>query len=108
MRRNKSATLRGDRFWQIFFCQNRYPWGTDFGKWGPFLAAKIGPAGPILAAKVVRRGTGFGRFFCQNQSGRTNFRGDRFWRDRPIAQAMVVSGSARLIQTLIRLALINT
>ena len=44
---------------------------------GPFLAAKIGLAGPILAAIVVR-GTGFGRFFCQNQSGQTNFRGTDF------------------------------
>ena len=27
-------------------------------------------------------GTGFGRFSCQNQCGRTNFRGDRFWHYR--------------------------
>jgi len=30
------------------------PWGTDFGRGGPILAAKTGPPGPILAAKVVR------------------------------------------------------
>ena len=29
-----------------------------------------------------RSGPGFGRVFCQNRSGRTDFRGDRFWRDR--------------------------
>ena len=31
----------------------------------------LGP-GPILAAKVVR-GTNFGKIFCQNWSGRTDF-----------------------------------
>jgi len=39
---------------------------------GPILAAKIGPAGPILAEKLVW-GTSFGRFFCQNRSGWTDF-----------------------------------
>ena len=28
-------------------------------------------------------GTNFGKLFCQNQSGQTEFKGDRFWRDRP-------------------------
>jgi len=57
---------------------------------GPILAAKIGPAGPILAAKLVR-GTSFGRFFCQNRSGQTDFRGDRFWCD--ISTAIHISYS---------------
>ena len=61
------------------------PWGTEIGKGGPILAAKNGPAGLILAAKVVR-GTTFGRFFCQNRSGRTDFGGDLIWRDSPIVQ----------------------
>ena len=38
--------------------------GTDFGKRGLFLAAKIGPAGPILAAQWSG-GTGFGTFFAK-------------------------------------------
>ena len=41
---------------------------------GPKLTAKTGPAWPILVAKVVR-GTSFGKIFCQNWSGRTDFRG---------------------------------
>ena len=52
-------------------------WGTDFGKEGPILAAKIGPAGPILAAKVVRGGPILAGFsFWQvflHRSGRTDF-----------------------------------
>ena len=48
------------------------PLGDQNWQGGPVLAAKIGLAGPILAAKVVQ-GTTFGRFFCQNQSGRTDF-----------------------------------
>ena len=62
---------------------NLFSQGTKIGKGGPVLAAKIGPAGPILAAKVVR-GNNFGKLFSQNRSGRTDFREDRFWRDRPI------------------------
>ena len=27
-----------------------FSWGTEFGKGGPILAAKIGPGGPFLAA----------------------------------------------------------
>ena len=73
--------LRGGQI-LVFFAKIGPPWGTDFGKRGPFLAAKIGPAGPNLAAKVVR-GDQFWQLFCQNQSSRTSFRGDRFWRDRP-------------------------
>ena len=39
--------VRPDQFWQV-------PRETDFGKEGPILSAKIGPAGPILATKLVR------------------------------------------------------
>ena len=51
--------------------------GTKIGKGGPVLAAKIGQTGPILAAKVVR-GDQFGKNFCQNWSGPTDFRGTDF------------------------------
>ena len=61
MRRNKSATLRGTDFGRQFFAKIGPPWGTDFGKRGPFLAAKIGPAGPSWQQKWSG-GTGFGRF----------------------------------------------
>ena len=44
------------------------------------MATKIGPARPILAAKGVW-GTNFGKIFCQNLSGQTDFREDRFWHD---------------------------
>ena len=56
---------------------------------GPILAAKIGPAGPFLAAKVVLWTT-FGRFFCQNWSGQTDFGGDRFWHDSTTNPIVVV------------------
>ena len=31
-------------------CGITFSWGTEFGKGGPILAAKIGPGGPFLAA----------------------------------------------------------
>ena len=31
-------------------CGIAFSWGTEFGKGGPILAAKIGPGGPFLAA----------------------------------------------------------
>ena len=31
-------------------CGIKFSWGTEFGKGGPILAAKIGPGGPFLAA----------------------------------------------------------
>jgi len=58
-----------------YFAKIGPPQGTDFGKEGPILAAKIGPPGPILAAKTGP-GDQFWQVFCQNWSGRTNFRGD--------------------------------
>ena len=54
------------------FLPKLVPLGDQNWQGGTILAAKIGPAGPILAAKVVR-GTTFGRFFCQNRSGQTDF-----------------------------------
>ena len=31
-------------------CGITFSWGTEFGKGGPILAAKVGPGGPFLAA----------------------------------------------------------
>ena len=31
-------------------CEITFSWGTEFGKGGPILAARIGPGGPFLAA----------------------------------------------------------
>ena len=41
-------------------CGITFSWGTEFGKGGPILAAKIGPGGPFLAAD---------RFFRYSPSG---------------------------------------
>ena len=51
--------------------------GTDFGKRGHFWQPKsVGPD-QFWQQKWSER-TDFGRFFCQNQSGQTNFRGTGF------------------------------
>ena len=47
-------------------CGITFSWGTEFGKGGPILAAKIGPGGPFLAA-------------------------DRFFRYSPIAENFLCS-----------------
>ena len=46
-------------------CGITFSWGTEFGKGGPILAAKIGPGGPFLAA-------------------------DRFFRYRPLPSSHVI------------------
>ena len=43
-------------------CGITFSWGTEFGKGGPILAAKIGPGGQFLAAD---------RFFRYNPNGTT-------------------------------------
>jgi len=69
----KTAILVGDRFWQ----------GGD-----QFWLPKLVRPNRFWQQKLVR-GTNFGGFFCQNWSGRTDFRGNRFWCDRFIHCAMV-------------------
>ena len=45
-------------------CGITFSWGTEFGKGGPILAAKIGPGGPFLAADRFFRYTSKPR--CMN------------------------------------------
>ena len=46
-------------------CGITFSWGTEFGKGGPILAAKIGPGGLFLAAdRFFRYRTEFPRKMC--------------------------------------------
>ena len=56
-----------------------FAWGTDFGKGGPLLAAKIGPGRPILAAKIGPGDHSWQHFLPKS------VRGDQFWRGMILA-----------------------